>query len=458
MFRKTVCIIAMCLGIFVTMLDTTIMNIALPSIRLSLDTNLNNLSWALNAYTITFAALTIPFGKLANIYGKKLFYLIALLLFLVGSVVSGISTTLFLLVLGRIIQSLGAAILFPLSMDLAISTQPNDWKGKAALFVGITQGGASATGPVFGGIITQYLGWRYIFLINIPIVVISFFLSLYALPKNIEKEQTKVDWLGTILAVVSLSIGTLLIIESRIWKFTLPTILCLFLFILSSVLFLILEKKTSDPIINFNLFKNRNFNLATMGTIFGQFFLVGFMVIMPTFLTNMFNKSELSAALLVTPATIMIFLISPFAGKAVKRINPVALLSVGFIIMSIGYLLLGMVKQVPLNYVVYISGSMLIGVGYGLIVGPVSLLSTRNLTGSLLTASQSVIGVLRQLGTVLAVSIFISCLSANLNKARTSVDYIHSFTKLFIYASPVIFLTGICLFFYLKSKEIRNEK
>lgn len=210
MFRKTVCIIAMCLGIFVTMLDTTIMNIALPSIRLSLDTNLNNLSWALNAYTITFAALTIPFGKLANIYGKKLFYLIALLLFLVGSVVSGISTTLFLLVLGRIIQSLGAAILFPLSMDLAISTQPNDWKGKAALFVGITQGGASATGPVLGGIITQYLGWRYIFLINIPIVVISFFLSLYALPKNIEKEQTKVDWLGTILAVVSLSIGTLL--------------------------------------------------------------------------------------------------------------------------------------------------------------------------------------------------------------------------------------------------------
>lgn len=94
----------------------------------------------------------------------------------------------------------------------------------------------------------------------------------------------------------------------------------------------------------------------------------------------------------------MIFLFSPFAGKAVKRINPVALLSVGFIIMSIGYLLLGMVKQVPLNYVVYISGSMLIGVGYGLIVGPVSLLSTRNLTGSLLTASQSVIGVLRQLG------------------------------------------------------------
>lgn len=458
MLKRKLCIVAMCLGIFITMLDTTIMNIALPSIRLSLGTNLNNLSWALNAYTITFAALTIPFGKLANIYGKKLFYLLALLFFGVGSIISGVSTTLFLLIIGRVIQSLGAALLFPLSMDLAISTQLNKWKGKAALFVGITQGGASATGPIFGGIITQYLGWRYIFFINIPIIIVSFLLSFYALPKYIEKEKTKVDWPGTIFAIIALSTATLLIIESRIWKLTLPTILCLTVLILSSFLFLITEKKTSSPIINLNLFKNKNFNLATIGTILGQFFLVGFMVIMPTFLTNIFKKSELSAALLVTPATLMIFLIAPFAGKAVKKINPVFLLSIGFIFMSTGYFLVGTIKNIPLNYAIYIIGSILIGTGYGLIVGPISILSTRNLAGSLLTASQSIIGVLRQLGTVLSVSVFISCLSFNLNKAQISTDIINSFAKLFAYASPAIFLTSLSLLFYIKIKGEKNEK
>lgn len=452
MSKNKLRILAMCLGIFITMLDTTIMNVALPSIKISLNTNLHSLSWALNAYTIAFAALSIPLGKLANIYGKKIFYIVALSFFGIGSILSGMSDTVILLVISRVIQSIGAALLFPLSMDLAISTQNENLKKKATLFVGISQGGAAAAGPILGGIITQYLGWRYIFFVNIPIVFIALILSLYALPKNIEKESAKVDWVGAVLVMVNLVMGTLLITQYRTWGFSKATIICLIVLGFSLPLFFIVEQKKKDPIINFHLFKYKEFNISTLATILGQFFLVGFMVIMPTFLTTVFKYSEFYSALLIIPTTLTIFLVAPFSGNIVSKRNGGFLISLGFVLISIGYFMLGCINS-PLNYYIYIGGSILIGAGYGLIVGPVSVLSTIKFKGSLLTTSQSVIGILRQIGTVLAVSIFISLLNSNLSHIKLPNDVFRSFSSLFLYFSPFILCLSYLLFLFKGKKR-----
>lgn len=198
-------VLAMCLGTFIVMLDTTIMNIALPSIQNQFSVTLSDLSLPLNAYTILFASLTIPLGKLANIFGKKGFYLYALFLFALGSLVSGLSQAIFWLTLGRILQSIGAAAIFPLSMDMAISSQKDIYRSKATLIVGITQGSASAFGPTIGGVLIHFLGWRWIFLINIPIALFSLLLTVLYLPSVNEKiENTKIDWLGTMGMVISL--------------------------------------------------------------------------------------------------------------------------------------------------------------------------------------------------------------------------------------------------------------
>lgn len=452
MIKKRILTIAMCMGIFVTMLDTTIMNIALPSINTSLNTTLGSISWSLNAYTIVFAALTIPLGKLANIFGKKLFYILGLLFFATGSLISGISTTLLFLITGRIVQSIGASILFPLSMDLAISSQEVKQRGKAALIIGITQGGASALGPVLGGVITQFLGWRYIFLINIPIIFISFLFSLYALPNNMVRENSKVDWLGTVTAISALASLTLIIIQFNKWKVML-NIVFFAIFIFSAILFFIFEKKSDSPMINLELFKNSSFSIASIGTILSQFFLVGFMVITPTFLTTIYKKSELSASFLVTPTSLLIFLIAPFAGKAVKQINSKNLLSFGFLLMGFGYLLLSHLL-LPFNYLVYLVGGVLLGIGYGVVVGPISILSTEGLTGSLLTTTQSMMGVLRQIGSILSVAIFISSLTTNMSQSQTQFDYIKSFTNLFLFASPVVFIASFMFYFIYKKKGV----
>lgn len=424
--KSSIILFAMCLGIFIVMLDTTIMNIALPEIQTSLHTNLTNISWALNAYTIIFAATCIPLGKLANVYGKKPFYLAALLIFILGSSVSGVSQNIVILIIGRILQSFGAAILFPLSMDLGLSTQPTTLKNKATLFMGITQGAAAALGPTIGGFITEYLGWRAIFLINLPIGIVSLLICWIYLPKNIEKESTKIDWLGSGLAIVGLFSLTMALIQVRFWGLDYRILLLTVIFIISALLFYFWEKHTSVPMIDFKLFTNGNFNLSAISTLFSQLLLVGFMVIMPTFFTNLFNKTAFESALLITPASLMIFILSPMAGLLISKINSKYLLSLGFVCLGLGYLGLSTLTN-SMNYPMYLIYCCLIGAGYGFLVGPISVLSTVEFTGSRLTASQSVIGVLRQLGTVLAVAIFVSCLNFNLATAKQqSLKVVHS--------------------------------
>lgn len=417
LLKRKLILLAMCLGIFVVMLDTTIMNIALPEIQSSLKTNLTNVSWALNAYTIIFASTSIPLGKLSNIYGKKIFYTIALVLFALGSILSGLSLNVAILILGRVLQSFGAAIIFPLSMDLAISSQNLDLKRKAVLFIGITQGSASAFGPTFGGIITEFLSWRWIFLINVPIVITALIISAVSLPRDSARQNTKIDWLGSFLTIIGLCALSMSLIQLRLWGFGWAIWGLWILFVVLALSFYAWERHVSEPMIGFDLFKNFNFNLAATTTFFGQFLLVGFMVIMPTLLTSMFNRTAFESALLVTPATLMIFLLSPLAGLIMKKIPAKYLISLGFIMIAMGYLGLSTIS-VTLNYPAYIVFCFLIGAGYGLLVGPISVLSTTEFEGSLLTASQSVIGVLRQLGTVLAVAIFVSCLNINIATAK----------------------------------------
>lgn len=448
---------ALCVGTFVVMLDTTIMNIALPQIHTELSASFSELSWALNAYTILFAALTIPFSKLAHSTGKKRFYLGALFIFAVGPLVSGLANGILLLVVGRVLQSLGAAAIFPLSMDLAISTQDPTRRGKVTLTLGMTQGSASAFGPVLGGMILQNWGWRWIFLINIPVVLLSFVLIQKYIPNTKpSKTDSRIDWWGAGLMTAGLFCLTLFLLNLRNTGVAAESFFLLMLFILFFTLFIRQERHTPHAIVDFRLFHNKNFKLATTGTILGQILLVGYMVLMPTLFETIFHRTSLESALLVTPATVAIFVLSPFAGKAMRKIKTHLLVALGFLVMGLGYLGLAFL-QAPLNYGTYIACSIFVGAGYGILVGPISMLSTADFTGSDLTVSQGVIGVLRQLGTVLATTIFISGLTTNLASAHTPLDYISSFTRLYLYASPAALIIA-ALFLLTSRKSVKFTK
>ena len=162
----------MCLGIFLCMIDTTIMNIALPAIQSSVNTSLEKMSWVLNVYTMTIAVLAIPLGRIADIFGKAKIYSWSGD-FWGGSILCAFANTGDFLIFLVLYKVLGQTILFPTSMVIGVSAMPLAKRHVALAILGVTQGLSVAMGPVIGGIITQNLGWRWVFFVNVPVCIIG---------------------------------------------------------------------------------------------------------------------------------------------------------------------------------------------------------------------------------------------------------------------------------------------
>lgn len=418
------------LGIFICMLDTTVMNVTLPQISVSFNTPLNNLSWALNIYTILFASLTIPLTRIAERYGMNRLILVGFIVFGVGSLISGLATELYLLVIGRGIQSIGAALIFPLSMTLGIDLVDKANRTGIIAILGVTQGLAAALGPIIGGFITQFLNWRWIFFINLPIVLITTIIGLIVL--NLRTSDQKVinfDFLGALFSILFLLSLTTVLTQGRLWGWqSVNSIFLIVVTIIFFAIFVIVELVSKEPMIPLELFKNKNFNGAIIVIVLSNLFLVAVTVILPTYYTNVKHLDALEASLMLVPITLFIFIMSPIAGFALKVLGPKILISLGFTLMTIGYI--GYANN-GLDSQIYASVyGCFIGAGYGLITGPITVIAASDFEGKLLSASQSVSGVLRQVGTVLAVAIFITGLYTNITKAQgKSYNYVNQSVK-----------------------------
>ncbi|HDR7356455.1 Drug resistance transporter, EmrB/QacA [Bacillus cereus] len=409
-------VLLMCLGIFLCMIDTTIMNIALPAIQSDLNTSLEKMSWILNVYTMSIAVFAIPLGRIADIFGKAKIYIIGLFIFGLGSMLCAFANSGELLILFRFIQSIGAAILFPTAMVIGVSAVPLAKRNKALTILGVTQGLSAAIGPAVGGVITEQLGWRWVFLVNVPISIVAIVLCFIMLNiKHEERVQAKIDWIGLVLCSSTIFSLTLILVKGNDWGW-LSSIawICYGISIISLILFITVERKVLEPMVNLKLFKDRIFVGASFAVVLSNMFLVGVTVLLPTFLTRLQNKTELEAAFLVTPISGMIFIVSPLAPLLLKRFGKVAVIFAGFLIMSMSYYWLQTIGVYSTNKEIIIP-CMLLGIGYGLVVGPITILAASSFEGEMLTASQSVVSMLRQFGIVLAVAVFVSSLTHNIS-------------------------------------------
>lgn len=415
---------AMSIGIFLCMLDTTVMNVALPAIQSSLNVQLNNVSWALNIYTILFASLTIPLGKIAEHFGIHKTYIVGLITFICGSAISGSANNLTMLISGRAIQSIGAALVFPLSMTIGISSVSLNIRKQVIAVLGITQGLAAALGPTIGGCLTQFLSWRWIFIINIPLSIISVVICLFTLELHEPTQPESIDFVGSLLSMVTLFTLTLGLVQGRIWGWHSLVIISLFaLSGISLLLFIICEYKSTHPMMPLILFKNREFTGSAITILLSNLFLVAVTVVLPTYFVKIQGKTELEAALLITPITGMIFIFSPLAAIIIDKLGARLVIATGFILMTISFILFATINMKNLTFVIITC--IILGTGYGIIAGPITVLAASDFKRSLLNASQSVAGVLRQIGISLAIAIYVTGLYGNLVTAKNhSIQYI----------------------------------
>jgi EmrB/QacA subfamily drug resistance transporter len=415
-------VLLMCLGILLCMIDTTIMNVALPAIQTGLHISLEKISWVLNVYTMAIAVLSIPLGRMAEIFGKGKIYVLGLVLFGGASAMCALAASGDFLIFARFLQSVGAAIIFPVSMIIGVSAVPMEKRGMALSLLGLTQGFSAAIGPTIGGIITQNFGWSWVFMVNVPICAIGVLLSFMLLNlKNEQRLKVKIDWLGVLLSSITIFSVTLVLIKGTTWGWlSNDAWYCYIGSAVALILFLIVQVKSSSPMINLKLFRDRLFVSAAITLVLSQLFLIGVTVLLPTFLTRMLGQTELHASLLVTPISGMIFFAAPIASGLIRKIGNVPIIFAGFVIMAVAYYFLKDINVASTTGEI-VRGCLLLGLGFGLVVGPITTMGASNFEGELLTASQSVLSMFRQVGIVLAIAIFVSGLTQNLENKKADV-------------------------------------
>src|SRR5581483_4053638 len=287
---------AMCFALFMIMLDNTVVNVALPSIQRSLHTTLGNLEWTINAYTLTFGVLLVTGGRMGDIFGRRRMFLFGVVMFAAASAAIGLAPSDGFLIAGRAIQGIGAAFMMPGTLSIISNTFPPHERGKAiGTWAGVSAL-ALALGPVVGGALTQYVSWRAIFYINVPVAVGAVAVTLFA---TRESRDESIDRRVDIPGIVTLSIGLtgliLALVESTSWGWGSGRIVALLaVAAVALVAFIVVELKLSPaPMVQFEFFRSRAFFGANLIAFIVSFAMLGMFLLTALYIQNILGYTPL---------------------------------------------------------------------------------------------------------------------------------------------------------------------
>jgi EmrB/QacA subfamily drug resistance transporter len=313
-----------CLGTLIVLLDTTIVVTALPTIQNDLHASLTDLQWAVDAFTLPFAALMLTGGTLGDRFGRKRFFLFGVVLFLIGSLSCGLAPSIGWLLFGRAVQGVGAAALAPGSLAVLASAFPEPRERAQAIGIWAgTSGLGLAAGPLAGGWLIQISGWSAIFFVNLPIGILVLALSVPLLAESRNPNAQRIDLPGQVLVTGALFCLVMAIIKGTSAGWTSPLILGLFAgSVVLLAVFLLVEARVREPMVPLQLFGNRVFLVANVASVILGFAMSGTLFFMVQFLQNVQGNTALGSGLRTMPVSVGIFAVAPFVGRLTARIGP----------------------------------------------------------------------------------------------------------------------------------------
>jgi EmrB/QacA subfamily drug resistance transporter len=364
---------AMCFALFMIMLDNTVVNVALPSIQRDFDSSLSALEWTINAYTLTFAVLLVTGGRLGDIFGRRLVFLIGVVIFAVASATIGFAPSDEALVASRAVQGIGAALMMPATLSIITNAFPAHERGRA---IGIWAGVSAialAIGPLVGGWLTEDVSWRAIFFLNLPVAAGAIAVTLFAAHESRDETvDRRVDYPGIVTLTVSLTALVLALVEGNAWGWGSPEILGLFaLSVVSLAGFVMVERRSPSPMVDFAFFRSRQFVGANAVAFMVTFAMFAMFFFMALYMQNILHYSPLEAGVRFLPSTLVVMVAGPVAGRLTDRIGPRWLMTAGLAIIAAALAWQSRV-DVDSGYSLLLPGFIAMGLGIGLVMSPMS--------------------------------------------------------------------------------------
>ncbi len=394
------------IGATMSALDVSIVNVAMPTLKSEFGVTMSVVEWVAMAYMLTLTIFLPFFGRLADMFGRSRLYNAGFVVFTVGSLFCGISSSAYMLIAARVLQAVGAGLLQANSVALITHAFPAYERGKAIGIQGAVQAIAMAVGPFVGGILIATIGWRAVFYINIPIGILGTIAALYILPPNPKREEKEsIDYLGTIFFATGLAFLVLTFNEVVSLGWGSYTIIVYFIHACILLgLFVLTELRVRHPLIDLKLFRNSTFLIGNLTGMMSYYVLFAILFLMPFYLEKVLNLSPALTGTLLTPIPLAMALVAPFAGHISDRYGSRIMTASGMLVSAaacFALLFLGLHAHLA----VLVGELILLGVGMGLFTPPNNSAIMGAAPREKLGLAGGVLNMMRSLGLIFGVDI-----------------------------------------------------
>ena len=368
--RKWYVLVAVGMGVFLATIDASIVNVALPTLVRSFNTQFAVVQWVALSYMLTLATLILSMGRLGDLRGKKRIYMIGMIVFTVGSALCGLSQTVYWLIFFRVLQAIGASMMAALGTAIVTEAFPASERGRALGTIGGIVSIGIITGPVLGGILIDVVSWHWIFFVNIPVGIIGTFMVLRFVPAIEPVEGQRFDLAGAAILFVSVVSFLLALTLGQNLGFRNHLIVMLFVAWLASlVLFLYVELAHSQPMVDLRIFQNGLLSLGLFSGFLTFVSTAGVVLLMPFYLENVLGYSPHQVGMLLAVVPVSAGLSSPISGSLSDRFGTRPITTLGLAVLVIGYLGLTTLSE-GTSAAGYVARFLPIGLGAGIFQSP----------------------------------------------------------------------------------------